>query len=383
MALARGDGEARLKIYAKSLSVRPCSADAHILGSCEDEGMTSQIHPSVKGLRPRSSRCSAPNSKSDAEVMQVFCWAALAVAVLAGAENQPKSDSTKAVSMVRGQCVRLADAAAFLSSFDGFDDELNGLTEAKLQRTGRSCIIVDVRDDRTMTCEFRDQIRLDFPWESAESTVSCDFLSEQGQLIHAPLITGDAGRNSKEPSGATDISSLRRVATERLEAPVAEAPAGAGPTQRELLADFSASVQIQNVSWFVIWGTLLGGLRDADFIPWTEDVDVAIVDITKSIGPVIRYLEGTLGYTCYDKHRSNFKKGADCYHPHTKPGRFTRGWGAPITASPYLDIYAFVRTVEYPAEKVSLFTADKLSSEPTASRESSMRDAEAVQLGTH
>ena len=30
---------------------------------CVHEGMTSQIHPPVKGLRPRSSRCSAPNEK--------------------------------------------------------------------------------------------------------------------------------------------------------------------------------------------------------------------------------------------------------------------------------------------------------------------------------
>ena len=155
--------------------------------------------------------------------MQVFWCATLAVAVLAGAENELKSGLFS-----HGQCVRLLpDVVAFLSSFDRFDDELNGLTEAKLQRTGQKAIVVNVWDDRTMTCEFRDRTRLDFPWESAESTVSCDFLTEREQPIahtHVPLVNGDAGRDAKEAS-ETDISGLRTMATEGLGAPVAETPA--------------------------------------------------------------------------------------------------------------------------------------------------------------
>ena len=45
-----------------------------------------------------------------------------------------------------------------------------------------------------MTCEFSDQTRLEFPWESAESTASCSQSTEQGQSV--PL--GGGARPSPE-----------------------------------------------------------------------------------------------------------------------------------------------------------------------------------------
>ena len=139
--------------------------------------------------------------------LRVLCLLQLAadqfdvLAQVNGFENEPKG-----VPFSRGQCVRLlTDRTAFQSSFDRFDDELNGVTDAKFQRAGQEAMVVDVWGDQTMTCEFSDQTRLDFPWESAESTVSCSWRTEQGQSVAV---------RSEPLGGGNTLAKLERLGQE-------------------------------------------------------------------------------------------------------------------------------------------------------------------------
>jgi len=46
--------------------------------------------------------------------------------------------------------------------------------------------------------------------------------------------------------------------------------------QLEILKEFSVVAQREDLAWFVMFGTLLGAVRHNGFIPWDDDVDVAL-----------------------------------------------------------------------------------------------------------
>jgi hypothetical protein len=45
-----------------------------------------------------------------------------------------------------------------------------------------------------------------------------------------------------------------------------------------LLVDVDEAFRECNVSYMIIYGTLIGALRDQDILPWTHDVDLAVLD---------------------------------------------------------------------------------------------------------
>ena len=91
---------------------------------------------------------------------------------------QPFHWAADGLSGVIEGCVRLhADETDLVRSFDRFDDEVNGVSAAKITRVGQFAEIVDVFRDRTMTCKFADGVLLDFPFESAATQVPCEKMS--------------------------------------------------------------------------------------------------------------------------------------------------------------------------------------------------------------
>ena len=114
----------------------------------------------------------------------------------------------------------LTDEVAFRSSFANFDDGLNGLTDEKLQRIGQAAKIVEIFDDKTITCQFHNRVQLDFPWESVEMLVSCDLLMQQGstfsnshadraQVVVPPLFSSSLDHTTQTTPVPNDLSALR------------------------------------------------------------------------------------------------------------------------------------------------------------------------------
>lgn len=46
--------------------------------------------------------------------------------------------------------------------------------------------------------------------------------------------------------------------------------------QLDLLKTFDKICKQNNLSWFPMWGTLLGTIRHKGFIPWDDDVDIVM-----------------------------------------------------------------------------------------------------------
>lgn len=73
------------------------------------------------------------------------------------------------VFVLPGERVRLLGSEyAYRSSFRRFQDEQNGVTEAKLKRMGQECVIQATFNDDTLTCAFDDGVTVDFPFESIQ-----------------------------------------------------------------------------------------------------------------------------------------------------------------------------------------------------------------------
>lgn len=74
------------------------------------------------------------------------------------------------VFIVPGATVQIVKNPLFLrASFRRFkNDRVNGYSDAKFQRRGQDCRIRATFQDGTLTCEFPDGTKFDFPWEAIE-----------------------------------------------------------------------------------------------------------------------------------------------------------------------------------------------------------------------
>ena len=96
--------------------------------------------------------------------------AAAAVLPSAAAQNADKWQDIENVVHIGSRVRLLSDEALFREAFLRFpNDELNGLSPAKLERLGWKAEVLEKYADRTLTFRFEDGVQLDMPSEAIEA----------------------------------------------------------------------------------------------------------------------------------------------------------------------------------------------------------------------
>ena len=56
-------------------------------------------------------------------------------------------------------------------------------------------------------------------------------------------------------------------------------------TRQEMLIQFSEELELRGIPYSLMYGSLLGAVRDGNIIPWTPDIDIYIPDIGGTYRP--------------------------------------------------------------------------------------------------